>query len=165
MEYFPVKITLNYKSCYLIWCSDSVDKVLSINGKTPKFDGFENLLKFSSLNEIELTNEVAHYNLDKIKLWCNSPTTQIEAKSFLNAWNLFGDLAAAYPESRLKYESLTQKCIRQYNKLFYGSNLPCIKTTSRKFCPEWSPRELVNIRTVFLYGFEICRSKLRNNYV
>jgi hypothetical protein len=165
MEYFPVKITLNYKSCYLIWCSDSLEKVLSINGMTPKFASFENLLKFSSLNKIELINEVAYYNLDNIKLWCNSPTLKIEAKLFLNAWNLFGDLAAAYPESHLKYESLTQKHIRQYNKLFYASNLPCINTTSKKFYPEWSPRELVNIRTIFLYGFEICKSKLRNNYV
>jgi hypothetical protein len=163
MEYFPVKIRVNYKQTYLIWCSDFLDKVFSVNGITPTFSSVEKLSEFSKLNKIEFNSEEAFYDFDKIKLWCENPTPKIQAESFLNTWNFFGDLAASYPTEHQQFELLTQKYIKQYNKLFYGCNLKCINSSSKKYRPEWLPQELLNIRAVFLYGLELCKKHFRAN--
>ncbi|MGV8837599.1 hypothetical protein [Cellvibrio sp.] len=161
MEYFPVKFKLGYKYQYLIWCSGQLDQLFVLAGIAPAFKNTVQLNSFAKSRQLELSPDNSTYNLDQIKMWCKNPTSQIEPNIFLNVWNIFGDLAAAFPSEHKEFERLTQNYLSQYNKLFYGCNLLSRKAGVKPYAPVWSAQDLQNMRIVFMYGLTLVRRKVR----
>ncbi len=161
MEYFPIKIKLGYKYQYLIWCSGELDQLFTLSGIAPAFKNSAQLNLFAKNHQLELTPDNSYFNLDQIKIWCENPTSQIEPSTFLNVWNIFGDLAAAFPSEHEAFERLTQNYLSQYNKLFYGCNLFSRKAGAKSYTPAWSAQDLQSIRIVFMYGLNLVRNRVR----
>ncbi|MEJ2612224.1 MAG: hypothetical protein P8179_19700 [Candidatus Thiodiazotropha sp.] len=161
MEYYPVKYKLNYKNHFIIWCGNDIDHVLVINGFIAVFQNLTEINKYASANSLKLNSKPISYELDKIKLWCKNPTSKINCVAFLDSWNLFGDIAASFPQEHEKFESLTKKYLSQYNKLFYGCNLDPIRRNKPKYYPIWSNSDINYIKSIFRHGFKLINQRCR----
>jgi hypothetical protein len=99
------------------------------------------------------------YDLDTLADWVKSPSArEVDCVKFLNAWNLFSDLAHS---SGASFDSDRKRNARIYAKLFAGNNLPAVTPADEKYVPVWNDREITRLRNFFHIGLKLTRRCIR----
>lgn len=118
--HFILRYRLDQVDGYLIWYGDDVDGVV-IDSETRQILVFSNptcLRNYAKNIGMQLADEdISLYDVDTIQSWLKTPKNKtVDCVSFLNAWNLFADVAASIGDSN--FDSNRQKTNKIYNKLF-----------------------------------------------
>ena len=93
------------------------------------------------------------HDLDLVQAWCRSgETLEMDCESLLSAWNLFGDIARSVGERGIPYAESDVNLDSEYEKLFFGSNLPAITPAGKHYEPAWNDGELKAIRRHMVLG-------------
>lgn len=164
VEYFVLRFRVSFSDHYAIWCSNDhgQDYVLASNGIIPYFSSRKGVEEFAKENQLRLKEEESiRHNLDAVRFWLHNQHEKIDCNEFLAAWNLLGDVAAAFPEEGSWFEQKTQDYIREYDKLFYGNNLKAMRGRHPKYYPVWSVRELEHIKEIMGLGLHLLKRRLR----
>jgi hypothetical protein len=160
MKYFRLLYRLAREQCYLIWISNEKDHVVVGDaGIVPIFRDAEAIDAYADRNGYKLESEepVLH-DLDWVVAWVSEPTLPINCNEALAAWNLFSDVARSVHERWDDFRVLDSDLPIVYNKLLWGSNLPSLTPTDRRYDPQWSPEERRALSRVLTAGLEMFRS-------
>ncbi len=160
-NFYKLWYRLDQLDAYLIWYSADEDGVLiNKDGKIPVFRDATSLITYAEKLglKVEIDNKPTLYNLDLIQKWLHKPRKEtIDCAEFLNAWNLFDDIAAT--TDKLKAEVKIQAG-KIYDKLFWGNNLPAMTPPGKHYAPIWSSREVEKIAKVLSYGLTMFRGQV-----
>jgi hypothetical protein len=171
LEFYPYAVKLENRVQYLIWYEGEVDGVLleeiaSDSDETsdaelvaPTFATLSELIGYAGRHHISLCSEddPRPLDLDRIRGWLGTlDSAAVECSSFLDAWNLFEDLASNVRGKRV-YLGLGRDD-RAYYKLLYGCNLPVFTPPGKKFVPEWTRQEIKRMARVFVSGLRELQS-------
>lgn len=98
-------------------------------------------------------------DLDVVERWLEAARkTTVDCGTFLNAWNLFSDLATTFQGRTAHIDG--QREDRIYNKLFWGNNLPALTPPGKHYEPTWSKSEVDRMRNVLAKGMGLFRARL-----
>jgi hypothetical protein len=165
--YYSYGYRLNGVDAYLLWYTD-----LSEDGNEPDgvlLDDAGPLLTFRSLANLNdyaarcglavKPDGAMRLDLDVVQHWLAHPRkTTVDCEIFLNAWNLFSDLATAIQGSLAYIDA--QKEIRIYDKLFWGNNIPAITPPGKHYDPVWTKSEIGRMQNVLKDGMQLFRGRL-----
>ncbi|MDE2422159.1 MAG: hypothetical protein KGO49_13385 [Gammaproteobacteria bacterium] len=165
MDYFVLWFKLDYRHQYAIWCGNDrelPDQLYNKDGLIPIFQTLNELRKYAAIYSIELVNEepILH-NLDTAKRWLTIKGKKKYNSELLPAWNLFGDIAAIDSDVSSKFETLTQRYLTPYNKLFLAENLLRPNAIHPKYKPKWNTDDIEGISKVLNFGFKLLRKSFR----
>jgi hypothetical protein len=141
----------------LLWFSADPDGVIcNPSGFVLRFQTLEDLHSYChrhAIAVIENNIDSYNYNLDAIEQWLAAPQpSTVECQLFLNAWNLFSDIAVSV-HTVFDTDYIQSNAV--YGKLFYGNNLPSITPTGEVYIPTWSDDEIRILYHVFTEGLAI----------
>lgn len=144
---------------YLIWFSDDRAGVLADeNHRVPTFASSAALeAALSALSDAEIVREepILH-DLDSVESRCRaSGRLVIDSDDFLTAWNLFIDVAHSVGEAGSCFLASDSVMGHQYQKLFFGSNLPSMTPPGEHYTPTWTDDELEDVRRHMILGFQL----------
>jgi hypothetical protein len=159
-KYYILWYRLDDKDSYLIWYSNSNDRILT-NKK-------EKILNFSSkqeLNEYAFENalniepeEPTLHNLDAVVEWIKvGDEKSIDCNECKSAWNLFEDVSQSV---KIIFDSNEEVINNVYDKLFWGCNLPSVTPKSKSFNPEWNKSEINILKRILSNGIKIFKESL-----
>ena len=98
-------------------------------------------------------------DLDALERWLASARkTTVDCEMFLNAWNLFSDLACTVHDGPTYIDGKKRSCI--YHKLFWGTNIPVLTPPGKHYEPLWSKSEVGRMRNVLGAGMRLFRDRL-----
>jgi hypothetical protein len=164
--YFPCRVRLNGSDVFLLWYTDERDGFLRLpGGRLLLGSSIDGVAASAARVGVALASEApASYDFDRLRAWCQRPSAGgIEYSPFLDAWNLFDDLAGLHAAPESEYGRLSWAAAGCYDKLFWGSNLPSVTPPGARFEPSWSPEELVAVTQVFEAGINCFVAKLAGN--
>jgi len=155
--YFILWYRLNRADGYLIWFSNDIDGVIVRKDSTVRsFDSRRALQKYAKDNHILLKPEaLEQHDLDRIVDWLRSPTKDsIDCNAFLEAWNLFVDVARS---SGNNFFSTGKRTDPVYEKLFWGSNLLALTPAGKRYVPDWTQGQIKTLIKVLSSGLRVFR--------
>ena len=145
---------------YLIWQTNGSDGVYVDKNAALAFHDLTSLRAYAKEAGISIVEEnpVVH-NLDQLAQWLLLPNgNMITADSFLDAWNLFSDVAGSL---RIRFDASTRITNPVYEKLFYSCNLPSATPEGQTFKPMWSVDETNIMVSVLSDGLKLFRKAVR----
>lgn len=153
-QYFEVRYRLRGRWKWLLWYSDDVDGVeTSSAGQLLVFRTVDSLRRYTTRHQLAVDDSVTKYDLDIVFEWLHTALPEeIQCEIFLNAWNLFGDVANSVTEQRAWWQSLNSAADAEYAKLVAGCNLPALRPTGPTYTPLWSDEEAATIAELFDCG-------------
>ena len=143
---------------YLIWFSDKEDGVvLQADGSVPCFSSTLHAHIYATTHQLAIQEETpVLHDLDIIAHWLQRTlSADVDCKEFLNAWNLFDDIAVSVGHTFRADDTETHTV---YEKLFWGSNIPILTPPGEHYTPVWSDDELLLLRAVLAQGLTLFRS-------
>jgi hypothetical protein len=155
-SYYLCKLIFHGKSRFVIWYDSDRDGVLlDCDGKITAFGTRARTLAFAKKNGLSIAPEpVTVYDFDAIAAWCAQPhPSRINCENFLDAWNMFTDVAASIGRNSL-FAAADKRLKSIYDKLFFGNNLPSITPAGRSYEPEWDETEVEAIAKLFTAGLQ-----------
>jgi len=161
MQYYAINLKSGYRNNYAIWCGDDIDHLYVVDGFIPVFKTLNDLVLFAKSSQMELNLPVSKIDLDRVRVWCKSPSEKIDCNLFLDTWNMLGDIAATYDDLYESFESMTDKYLSEYRKLFAGNNIKALRGNNPKYHPKWDNDEVNNIKEIMNYGFSLFKKKCR----
>ena len=162
-SHYLVRVTLEGRTAFLVWYTDDRDGFArDPAGRFLTAPTAEGLTAAAAACGIRLvTSEVYRYDLDQIAAWCVSADGDgIDCRAFLDAWNLFDDLAGLHDRPGTGYARLSRAASSRYDKLFWGNNLPGVTPPGERYDPDWRPEEVAEIRRVMEAGLTLVRESL-----
>ncbi len=155
-RYYPCRLLLDGETKFVAWYTADLDWVLR--------DPRGRLLVADTVRELCVRLEVAEpvtYNFEQIRAWCAKPEAAgVDCREFLDAWNFLDDLTGLHAGADTSYTRLSRAAADQYDKLFWGNNLPAVTPLGMRFDPSWSPEELAAMRGVFEAGLRVLAAEL-----
>lgn len=153
MDHYIVVFIYSKHKYYFIWKSDENDVFFTQNDKIIFWNDICSLSEFCEINNINFADEKEIvYNIDCCENWCNSISEDIDCSTILNLWNIFSDLHSSIG---VEFEGSLEHYNSVYDKLFYGNNLPCINTTSKKYLPTFDDDEIQRIKEMMMKGINL----------
>lgn len=161
-EYYRIHCTLAGQAHYLIWYSNDPDGlIVNQRGQVMDFPNVSDLDAFGLENHLSIHEGMTPFDLDLIANWVERPAeAQIDCERFLNAWNLFGDLAASVGEAGQAFTEFDD-CVETYDKLFHGNNVPALTSPGKEFTPQWTKGDIQELLKVFNAGLALFRKVMR----
>lgn len=158
-NFYKVLCRIDGRDRYLIWYNNDQDGlIINKNVFIASFPNVKTLEAYAREENIVVNDGVTAYNFDELASWVAQPTeAQIDCNSFLDAWNLFGDVAASVGESGRFYTAIDKRYFKTYQKLFFGCNVPAITPPGEKYIPCWTVSDIKNMVRVFKTGLELLR--------
>ena len=168
MTYYPYWYRLDKADFYLLWCTDISDDGTDPDGVVLNETGF--ILTFRHVDDlraeaarrsllVEPDVNQEPLDLDAVKRWLASARkTTVDCETFLNAWNLFSDLASTVQGGPVHIDG--QREGRIYDKLFWGTNIPVLTPPGKHYNPIWSKSEVGRMRNVLGAGMRLFRDRL-----
>ena len=158
-DYYPCRYRFRDAERLLIWFTDNLDGVfVDDQFRIPTFPTIEALrTAFPSLVDGRLVLEppILH-DLDSVEARCRSTqSSAIHCGSFLAAWNLLADVARSVGGRGVTYLESDRTLDPEYEKLFFGSNLPAITPPGQRYTPLWSDKELNAISRHIMLGLDL----------
>jgi hypothetical protein len=155
-QYYPCEVQLDGVTRVVAWYSDDRDGFLrDAGGRLVVADDADAL--GVPLEEAE----PVRYDFDLIRAWCAAPNAAgVDCREFLNAWNFLDDLTGLHTKADMPHTRLSRAAAGEYDKLFWGNNLPAVTPPGERFEPTWSPEELAAIRGVFESGLGVLAAEL-----
>lgn len=161
-QYYPLWFRLNRRHQYIIWYHNDHDGiVLTDSSLLPSFTSLEAMEKWAKDKKIRVQYEtdLAPLDLDSVQDWLKHPRKEtVDCVVFLEAWNLFIDLASSLQKRNTIKDDPENN--RIYDKLFYGNNLPVITPTGKFHEPVWSNSEIARINRILHRGIRLLKSRL-----
>ncbi len=161
-EYHPYWYRLDGIDHYLLWFCDEVDGFFQSADQTiPSFSNQGDLMMVASQHGIQISVEdPTLLDLTVVTDWLQTPKPEgIDCPTFLNAWNLFQDVAETVGHS---FETTTDGFNTSiYNKLFWGNNLPSVTPPGECYVAEWSAEELSRIHEILSDGFFLFQQHIK----
>jgi hypothetical protein len=162
MRYYGIRCRLDGIDWHFVWYTNDADGVL--------VDGDGSILAFRNQSDLEIyaarlgfefeAEEPILYDLDAIDRWLEDPRgSAIDCKLFLDAWNLFDDVASSI-QSRL-FEWTSREADGPYDKLYWGNNLPAVTPPGKRYEPIWSDDEVETLQKILGEGISLVRFALR----
>ena len=147
---------------FLIWFSDDQDGVfVDASHRVPTFASAAALeTAFPSLVGAEIVPETPIlHDLDAVESRCraNGPLT-IDCNDILAAWNLFSDVARSVGDAGTSYLASDSVLGHEYEKLFFGNNLPALTPPEEHHTPTWTDDEIDDIRRHVILGFDLFKA-------
>ena len=137
--FYRILFIFKNENIYTLWYANDVDGVLYKNDKVIHFKNEDELNDYAIKNSIKIEpDEIAIYDVDKIKKLLSDNETIIDCEYILNMWNMIADIAKTI---NLSFYGNKKEITYIYSKLFYGNNLPSINTTNKKYIPIWDEEE------------------------
>jgi len=159
MKYFPLFYRLHAEESYLVWISNERDSVVvDTGGFVPSFRDLTVLRHYANLNHLNIENrEPVLHDLEWITTWRVTLVESADCVKAINAWNLFGEVAASIPKAGIAFRKLADSQIVRpiYDKLFWGNNLPSMTPKGKRYIPEWSQEELQSLAHLMTAGLEL----------
>jgi len=153
---------MSEKDGYLLWFDGEPDGVLCGKyGKIIVFSSLPKLQLYSDKHELELSkDEPVDYEFDTLQKWCSQPKKEnVDCKLFLDAWNLFVDIAISSSKGTETFRALNGSNDIIYKKLFYGNNLPSVTPPDCTYVPEWTTEEVSTLSELFKEGLSMFSKK------
>ncbi len=168
MTYYPYWYRLDGADAYLLWRTDESSErtapdgvLLDEVGRVVTFRHLDQLRDYAARRGIPVVTEVnpEPLDLDAVDRWLAAARkTNVDCATFLNAWNLFSDLASTIQGDLAHIDG--QREGRIYNKLFWGNNLPAVTPPGKHYEPLWSKSEVGRMRNVLGAGMRLFRERL-----
>ena len=168
MTYYSYEHRLAGADAYLIWFTDDSDDgtepdgvLLDKEGLMVTFHHMDNLQDYARHRGLTVGPEAnaEPLDLDVVERWLvKARKTNVDCGTFLNAWNLFSDLATTVQGRTAHIDG--QREGRIYNKLFWGNNLPALTPPGKHYEPIWSKSEVGRMRNVLTTGMLLFRARL-----
>ena len=166
--YYSYRYRLAGADAYLIWFTDDSDDgtepdgvLLDGDGLIVTFRHMDNLQDHAAshgLTVVPKTN-AEPLDLDIVEQWlATARKTNVDCETFLNAWNLFSDLATTTQGRTAHIDG--QREGRIYDKLFWGNNLPALTPPGKHYEPIWSKSEVGRMRNVLTTGMLLFHARL-----
>jgi len=156
--YFKLLYRLDGVDGLLLWYTNDSDGVTTTaDNCVLSFKTEADLLAYSHAHSLVVKQEepVLH-NLDAIAAWLARPQAEtIVCSDFLDAWNLFGDIARSCPQYSVGFAARDKHLSDVYEKLFYGSNLPSVTPPGEHHTPEWSRDEITGLSQSLQDGLDM----------
>ncbi len=168
MIYLPYWYRLRSTDAYLIWYTDAAGEGAEADGIL--LDDAGRLLTFLSLDalqgcadsrglSVDPEMNTDPLDLDTVAHWLGATRkTTVDCPIFLNAWNLFSDLASAVQGHLAHIDDQAEE--RIYDKLFWGSNLPALTPPGKHYTPVWTKSEVGRLRNVLNKGMQLFQGRL-----
>lgn len=139
---------IDEKNYFLSWeCEESLF-LLDSKGNLLFWNAVEELKK--NLPSISFDDDVTYYNFNTFEY--------SDCEDFLNKWNIVDDLSKSIGMDFIgnddDYTSL-------YSKFVYGSNIPALNTSGKKYVPKFSEEELEKIENVKKDMIKILKSAFK----
>ena len=158
-DYFRCLYRLKGEDRYLIWFSDESDGVFADESqRVPTFASSTALeIAFPALVDAELVPETPIlHDLDAVEARCLlDGALVIDCDHFLAAWNLFIDVARSVGDAGATYLASDSALGHEYEKLFFGNNLPAMTPPGEHYTPTWTDDELADIGRHMILGIEL----------
>jgi len=125
MDYYLIRCLLNNSENFCIWYANEKDGLLCDNDrKILSFSSIDSAMLYLSQKDLHLydNSDVTTYDFDKLKMWINNDDTLVNSEEFLNAWNLFTDIAYTVG-AKFEGDKKNKSISLIYDKLFFGSNM------------------------------------------
>lgn len=163
MTYFLYWYRLSRTDAYLIWYTDDASAGAKADGVL--LDDAGRLLTFPALGDlqnhaerrglvVDLQTNGEPLDLDHVQRWLGAAhKTTVDCQVFLEAWNLFSDIASAVQGKQAHIDD--QKESRIYEKLFWGNNLPALTPPGKHYAPVWTKSEVGRLRSVLNRGMQL----------
>ncbi|MGH9523701.1 MAG: hypothetical protein ACRD3E_14325 [Terriglobales bacterium] len=164
MTYFPLLYRFRREERFLIWISDDTDSVATdADGQVISFASIGVLRGYAEAMQWRVENEdPLLHDIDFIAAWVAAPVEPLDCVQVLNAWNLFTDIATSLSSPRsVAFKALHSNSRGEYDKIFWGNNLPAVTPEGERFVPSWSPSELNTVAQVLAAGLELFSSCIR----
>jgi hypothetical protein len=161
-KYFVVDCRLDGVASYLIWYNNDVDGLaVRSDGSISLFREPSTLSSYAAQHGLEFEDEVPSViDLDAIARWLGDPRPDaIDCELFLNAWNLFDDVASSVGCSSFRRDS--RRASLPYGKLFWGINIPVMTPSGEHYEPVWSDEEVETIQKILGDGIRLVRLAVR----
>ncbi|MGI4789410.1 MAG: hypothetical protein ACRYFS_11245 [Janthinobacterium lividum] len=168
MTYYPYWYRLDSADAYLLWYTDVSPDGVDPDGVVLDEAGF--ILTFRHVDDlrqeaarrglpVEPRVDPEPLDLDAIALWlATARKTNVDCETFLNAWNLFSDLASTIQGGPAHIDGQREGQI--YHKLFWGNNLPVVTPPGKHYDPLWSKSDVGKMRNVLGVGMRLFRDRL-----
>lgn len=156
--YYHLLYQLNGTIGYLIWFSNDKDSVvLQPDGLGTCFSSLLHAHTYATAHQLGVQEETpVLHDLDLIARWLQCIlSADVDCKAFLNAWNLFDNVAVSVGATFRPDDTETYTV---YEKLFWGSNLPVLTPPGEHYIPVWSDDELLLLRATLANGLALFRS-------
>ena len=144
---------------FLIWFSDDRDGVFAdAFHRVPTFASAEALESaFPALVDAEIVPHAPIlHDLDAVESRCRADgSLVIDSADFLAAWNLFIDVARSVGDAGASYLASDSVLGHEYEKMFFGNNLPAMTPPGEHYTPTWTDDELDDIRRHVILGFDL----------
>ena len=165
IEHYTVRITIGGTEHYCLWFTSEEDGlVANSNGEILRGGALAVIQAAASQMGIVIEDQdPATYDFDSLQEWLNllpEGEAKVDCPELLNAWNLFLDFATSTGQVGAKYLELQKEMNVQYDKLFWGNNLPVITPAGEEYIPEWEDKEILAIGILMAEGIELVKSSL-----
>jgi hypothetical protein len=160
-KHYRVRYRLDGVDRYLIWFSnDSDGVVVEADRSVASFRTRCDLDSYADCRGLAFEpEETAEFDFDSIEAWLRKPDgSSVECEVFLNAWNLFDDIASSRRYAAFQRSSRSAGLV--YDKLFWGSNVPAVTPLGERYVPSWSDREVAELRRVLSEGMRLMRDAI-----
>lgn len=171
MTYYPYWYRLDDADAYLIWSTDDSSErtapdgvLLDEAGRVVMFRHLDDMRDYAACRGLPVAADVnpEPLDLDFVERWlATARKTTVDCETFLNAWNLFSDLASTVKSGPVHIDG--QREGRIYNKLFWGNNLPAVTPQGKHYTPLWTKSEVGRMRNVLGLGISLFRDRLGSN--
>lgn len=133
---------------------------MSSTNQLAAFENIGELMDFAEERGLTIQPEKPPiYDFDALKSWTKTlDIEKIECESFLNAWNMLGDIEKTFGRTLKEPEGSNAV----YDKLFYGNNVPSITPEGKCYIPEWTTSEAFILASVFRAGLRTLRGIIKN---
>jgi hypothetical protein len=160
-KHYELHYRLDGVDSYLIWFSNDPDGVVvEGDGLIPSFISEFDLCAYAERRGLALVSEEpSEFDLDSVEHWLSRPDrAAINCHHFLDAWNLFDDIASSIGNA--VFERSSRSAGDVYDKLFWGNNLPAVTPPGKRYVPAWSDRELAELHRILSDGMKMIRDAL-----
>ena len=161
-NYYTVGYRLAGLDLYLIWFSNESDGVVvEGDGAVPSFRTQADLCVYARRRGLRLETEATPvFDFDSVAHWLRNPDRRmIDCVVFLNAWNLFGDVASS--TGHAAFDRSSRNAAGTYAKLFWGNNLPAVTAPEEHYFPAWSDGEVADLHRVLSDGMRLFRKGVK----
>ena len=158
-KHFKVRYRLDGVDRYLIWFSnDSDGVVVQDDGSMVSFRSQSDLDSYAKFRGLKLEpDEPSEFDFDSVERWLSRlDRGSIDCDLFLNAWNLFGDIASS--NGNAAFQQSSRAAGRVYDKLFWGNNLPAVTPAGELYVPVWSERDVDELHRILSQGMSSIRN-------
>ncbi|MHB8852828.1 MAG: hypothetical protein ACYC6P_05680 [Ignavibacteriaceae bacterium] len=159
-KYYILWYRLNNKDSYLIWESNSNDRILTNGkGKTLHFSSKQELNEYAFQYKIRIEPEDSIlYNLDEVVEWIKRGDREnIKYCEFNLAWNLYDAISQSI---NVDFDSDDEITNSLYDKLLWSCNHSSDPQNNKNFNPEWNQSEVKNLKNILSRGVQIFTESL-----